>query len=333
MLAVVEAGVAAGVLKKNKEGSIVFPAQPLFDPETGKMNERIMDDKQGNPNDEVILKPSGGTVYITRDLAAIRYRREELGADQILYVVGKEQKRHFKILFAMAEQLGYIERGQARHLDFGHLNVDGKKMKSRSGLFVLLDAILDDSIAAAEELILERKTEDGEAGELTPEERETARRVGIAAVEFNDLRQDRRTDIEYSPEAAKTFESGGSPYIQYTYARLRSIERKAATKSTAETAKLPKELPADMSSGDRAVLRRLAEYPETISEASEKNAPHRVGMYLTELAKDLNSFYRDSPVLSSKGAVREFRLALVAAARQVFENGAEQLHIELPERM
>lgn len=329
MTQVVEEGLTKGVLKKNEEGAVVFPAQPLLDPTTRETHEHAMQDSKGNDRDEIVLKPNGGTVYITRDLAAIKYRTQELGAEHISYVVGKEQKRHFLILFTMAEQLGYIERGQAEHLDFGHLNVGGKKMKSREGKVVLLDDLLDEAVAAAEELIKERKQVEGDSSEFTPEEQETARRVGTAAVEFNDLRQDRKSDIEFNPEIAKTLESGQSPYIQYTYTRLRSIERKAGADAMPESVRIPE----DLSPQEKAVIGDLAKFPSVVDEAAKRKAPHRVAGYLTELSKDITAFYRDQKVLTSDEKTRNFRLGLVAAARQVLENGSALLHIELPERM
>ena len=335
MAEVVEEGLAKGVLRRDSNGAVVFPSQPIYDPEVGQVNEQAMQDRDGNPSDEEIVKANGSTLYLTRDLAAIKYRTQELGVDQIYYVVGKEQKDHFKMLFAMAEQLGYVERDQAQHLDFGHLRIGGGKMSSSSGEVVMLGEVLDEAQAAAEELIVSKRQEaEGsklDRTDLTDEEREGARRVGIAALEFNDLYNGRHKDIEFNPEIARSLEKG-SPRVQYAYTRLRSIQRNAEAEGVdinPDAVAVPK----DLTSAEKVVIRRLAEYPAIVAAASRKRAPHRVARYVYDLAQESNAFYKDCPVLNQPDEIRDFRLALIAATCQVVENAAKKLHIELPERM
>ena len=325
----VEEAEERNVLRRNEEGAVVFPGQSLYDPANGKMNDGIMKDQQGIARDEVILKPSGGTVYLTRDLAAIRYRTQELHVDKILYVIGKEQQKHCLMLFAMAEQLGYIERGQAEHISFGHLNVDGRKMKSRSGKIALLNDVLDESIEAAGAVVRSRNA-DASTRSSDMDDLDTqgiAEQVGISAVIFNDLKQDRLRDIEFSPDAAQHVESGQCPYLQYAYCRLKAISEKAGESGSIER------IPEQISALEKGILVHLAAFPKAIREAVEKNAPHKIATYMTDLSQLTNNFYTHYPVAKADGDVRGFRLALVEACQQVMLNASDLLHIELPDRM
>lgn len=330
MAPAVEEGLARGVLKKNAEDAVVFPGQPLYDPTSGKTNDKIMRGKGDEYRDEVILKPSGGTVYLTRDLAAIRYRMQELGATKLLYVIGKEQQKHCMMLFNMAEQLGYIQRGQAEHISFGHLNIDGRKMKSRGGKMALLNDVLDEAIQAAESVMTAKNgATDSRSTELSSSEMEdSARKVGVSAVIFNDLRQDRQRDIEFVPDIAQHVESGQCPYIQYTCCRLAAILAKHPRES--RDMECVNEEPSPL---ERSMLVQLAAFPRTIQEAVKSNSPHRIAAYMTELSQLANNFYTTHPVSKSEGAVRAFRLRLVESCHQVLLNAAHLLHIELPDRM
>jgi arginyl-tRNA synthetase len=329
MLPTVQDSLSRGVLKTNASGAIIFPAQPLGSPTTGIINDRVMLDPDGNPRDEIIIKPTGGTVYLTRDLAAIRYRGQELGADKILYVIGKEQYSHCLELFAMADQMDYMPLGCAEHISFGHLNVDGRKMKSREGKVALLNETLDESVAAAASMLQIRKTERGDhSRELTPEEVKTARQIGIGAVIFNDLKQNREKDIEFDPDKAKSLEAGSSAYIQYTNSRLGSILQKVGEPEPLET------VPEGLAITEKRIVTEMARLPLVIKEAALLNSPHKIASYLTEFCQTLNLFYQEQPIATASSDIeRNFRLNLVKAARQVINNSADLLHLELPEKM
>ena len=329
MTGVVEEGLALEVLQRDKDGSIVMPFQPLTDPTSGKVNERIMLDSHGEARDELVVKPSGGTVYITRDLAAIRYRAQELEADRILYVVGHEQEPHFLKLFNMVHQLGYAALGTAEHVSFGLLTVDGKKMKSREGKVVLLDSLLDQSIDAASELLKSRKVEQGDEGELTEEELEIARQIGVSALIFNDLKQDRTGNIRFEADAvAKALEPGKSSYIQYTDSRLKSMLEKVGDPPELE------EMPESLSDEEKRLLVEIARLPQVVDEAARHNAPHKLASYLTAFCQSINTFYVQSPVAKADSEIEKvFRSHLVKASQQVIANTSDLLHIELPGRM
>lgn len=327
MPSTVSEALEAGVLRLNEEGAVVFPSQPLADPRTGAINDKLMLSQEGEPRDEIIVKPSGGTVYLTRDLAAARYRSQELGADKVLYVIGKEQRVHCLELFAMAEQLGYFALGDAVHISFGHLNMDGRKMKSREGKVVLLNDILDEMTEAADDLLTSRYGGDEAAAELL-EDQDIARQIGTSALVFNDLRQDRENDIEFNPEAAKTLEVGGSVYVQYTNARLRRLLEKAGPLEPMQ------EVPELLTDGERLLVSEMARFPLVIADAARTNNPHKVANFLSQFCRTASSFYHDTPIIKAEShAERVFRLHVVAAATQVIENAADILHIELPEKM
>jgi arginyl-tRNA synthetase len=327
MAPTVDDAIQKGVLRTNDDGAVVFPSQPLIN-HSGKPNNRIMLDQNGEPRDEIIVKPSGGTVYLTRDLAAIAYRSAELHADKVLYVIGKEQEPHTMELFAMATQMGYLTLGNLVHISFGHLNVEGRKMKSRAGKVVLLNDILDESQEAAMDMILKRKAERGDGTPLTAKEIITARQIGLSALIFNDLRQDRRRDIEFNPDMATNIEEGGSVYIQYTDARLTRVIEKVGQVGELTT------IPAEISDDERSILLEMARLPFVIKEASEQNMPNKLATYLTDLCQSINAFYNEKPVVNAPTEEeRIFRTHLLKAAKQVIENTSRLLHIELPGEM
>lgn len=327
MTPTVEEAVARGVLTINEDGAVVFPSQPLVDAH-GKTNDRIMLGPKGEPRDEIIVKPSGGTVYLTRDLAAIRYRAQELGADKILYVIGKEQQVHCIELFNMAHQMGYIALGDAEHVSFGHLTVDGRKMSSRKGKISMLDTIIDSSVEEALEAMVKRRRDGDTESEPTEEEREIARKLGISTLIFDDLRQDRTKDIEFDPEASRDIEAGRAMYLQYTNARLSGVLGKLGEVEKLET------VPEDISPEERTLVMEIARLPYVIKEAAELSAPHKLATYITQFCKTANVFYNESPILNAEdNSQRIFRANLAKAAQQVINNTAYLLHIELTDRM
>lgn len=323
MAEAVEEALERGVIVRRPDGAVVFPSQPVYDPMAAKWLDTAMVDQDGEPRDEIVLKPTGGTVYLTRDLAAIRYRTQALGAEKLLYVIGKEQRIHCLVLFTMAEQLGYIRHGQALHTAFGHLNVEGRKMRSRAGRIVLLNDLIDAALAAATELARERGAA---AGLDAAQQAEVARKVGIGSLIYNDLRQDRQTDIEFNPDVAGSLEAGQGPYIQYAYARLRSI-----------TDKFPggedPSVPAEPHATEMDLFFHLAGFPGVVAEAAARNAPHRVAAWVNRLAQLSNAFYHARSIKDAAEPERSYLLAVVKAAQRGFESASELLHMELPEQM
>jgi arginyl-tRNA synthetase len=327
MESVIKEGLDKSVLKKDNDGAVVFPSQPLTDPVTGAINSKLMIGENDEPRNEIIVKSNGGSVYITRDLATIKYREQELKVDKILYVVGKEQKSHFLELFNMADQLNYMPLGKAIHISFGHLNIDGKKMKSRAGKVVLLNDLIDEAIEAASNMLVERKEEDNK--ELDELEKQIAEHVGISALIFNDLKQNREKDIEFQPDFAKTLEAGSAAYIQYTNARINSVLRKVT-----ETV-LPVDLKSiELSKIEKELILLLSQFPLIIKDAAEHNMPNKIGNYLTEICQAFNVFYQEMPILKAETKeLLSFRLSLSANTSQVIKNASNLLQLQLPDNM
>lgn len=333
MPAAIQEAVEKGVLQIHENGAIVLAGRTLKDPMTGKADDNVMKSRLSeNDNtmvwrDEIVVKPSGGTVYLTRDIAAIKYRAQELKAEKILYVIGREQERHCLMLMNIASEMDIIPLGNARHLSFGHLKINGKKMGSRKGEIRLLNDVLDDSIAAASRLLSEHKERQQLDPALTMEEEEAARVIGTGTLIYNDLRQDREGDIEFDPASASEIKTGGCPYIQYTHCRLKSISEKCPEETDTGV------VPDTFSALERFLVRELALFPRALAEALEANAPHRIAVYVDQLTQTANAFYHAHDVAKANGKERTFRLALVRSCQQVIKNAMALLHIELPNRM
>jgi arginyl-tRNA synthetase len=297
------------------------------------------------PRDEIIRKPDGGTVYLTRDLAAIFYRAKMLHADKIIYVIGKEQANHCLELFNIASQLGHMSLGNAVHVSFGHINVAGRKMKSREGKVVLLNDLLDESINAAQHMLrlhkaegrgidIEDDTNDEyvRALELSEEEEEAARMIGTGALIFDDLKQDRMKDIEFNPDLAGSIQEGAATYVQYTHARFTRLLGHDQEELPPLTT-----IPDSLHPTEQELVFQLSQLPLVVAEAADENAPHKLAVYLSALCHTANNFYAECPIMRKGVAVapveRTFRLQLAAATRQVIRNSANLLHLELPDRM
>ena len=326
--AVAEA-VSLGVLRKNPDGSVVFPSQPLTDPRTMETNAKAMMQKDGSPKDEIIVKPSGGTVYMTRDIAAILYRTRELGAKKLLYVIGKEQGDHCIELFNIAHQMGAVALGSAQHISFGHLNVDGKKMSSRSGKVVLLGELLDNSAEVAAGVLASRSNSDEQEEDL-PE------KVGVSATIFNDLKQDHAKDIEFDPERDldKMVEQGAL-YIQLTYARILGILQKVQEIDITQLDD-GKNYPEHLHKSERDIVLRIGQFPDVVQVAAKTYQPSKIATYMSNLAQELNTFRQVSELKvidSNTRSMLEFRTRMLQSAAQTLENAAALLHIELPQKM
>lgn len=327
MTPTIEEGLEQGVLKINEKGAVIFPAQELVNGK-GQRNSRIMLSRTGEARPEELVKDTGGTMYLTRDLAAIRYRAEELGVDKILYVIGKEQQVHCIKLFNMADQIGYMSLGDAEHVSFGHLTLNGRKMKTRKGKVVLLTDVIDDTLVEAESSMKIHKQQRGDDSELTDAEKETARKIAMSTLVFNDLQQDRENDIAFNPDAVQGVEAGKATYILYTNTRLQGVIDKAGDVDEL------KEVPEGLSREEGELVVHLGRLPEVVKEAAELSAPHKLANYLTQLCKLANVFYNEKSVLEAgTEAERIFRIHLMKSTQQVIKNTSFLLHMELPERM
>jgi arginyl-tRNA synthetase len=273
-------------------------------------------------NPAIIRKADGGFLYATTDLATIRYRIEEWSADQIWYVVGMPQQLHFRQIFEAAARWG--KTGDFRHIAFGSiLGEDRKMMKTRSGDNVGLVELLDEARARAAAIIGEK------SAHLSPEEAaEVADIVGIGAVKFAELSQNRLTDYVFSWDRMLALQGDTAPYLQYSHVRIRSIFRKLDADFSAKDTKLSLSSPEEIH-----LARLLARFGEVLPLVIEDHRPNLLANYLLELARAFHSFFEACPVLKSDEPVKSSRLALCELSSRVLEKGLGLLGIHCPERM
>jgi arginyl-tRNA synthetase len=273
-------------------------------------------------NPAIIRKADGGFLYATTDLATIRYRIEEWNADQIWYVVGMPQQLHFRQIFEAAARWG--KTGDFRHIAFGSiLGEDRKMMKTRSGDNVGLVELLDEARARAAAIIGEK------SAHLSPEEAaEVADIVGIGAVKFAELSQNRLTDYVFAWDRMLALQGDTAPYLQYSHVRIRSIFRKLDAVFSAKDAKLTLSAPEEIH-----LARLLARFGEVLPLVLEDHRPNLLANYLLELARAFHSFFEACPVLKSDEPVKSSRLALCELSSRVLEKGLGLLGIHCPERM
>ena len=265
----------------------------------------------------LIKKSDGATLYVTRDLSAALYRHRTYDFAKAVYVVGNEQSLHFKQLKAVLKKLGFDWADDISHVPFGMIMKDGKKMSTRKGRVVLLEEVLAESIELALRNIENKNPE------LTNKD-EVARQVGVGAVIFNDLKNDRMNNIEFSLEDILKFEGETGPYLQYTNARAHSILRKASTPASA-SAGLNDEYSFD-------IVKHLLAFPSVIERAFEKMEPSVIAKYLIDLAQSFNRYYGHIRILENDGELPN-RLALIKSITIVLEEGMNLLGMEAPQEM
>ena len=274
----------------------------------------------------IIRKKDGGFLYATTDLAAVRYRFGDLGADRAIYVVDARQRQHFAMVFEVAKMAGWIGDGRAEHVMFGTiLGEDGKPFKTRSGDTVRLWDLLDEAVERAAKVIEEKNpTLSGD------EKREIAEIVGLGAVKYADLSSDRVKDYVFSWERMLAFEGNTSPYLQNAYVRIQSIFRKGGVS--------PDDIDASalaiVEPAERALAVALAQFAPTVEAVGETLEPHRLCNYLFELASTYHQFYERCPVLKADDdKARASRLLLCHATARVLAKGLSLLGIRTLDRM
>jgi arginyl-tRNA synthetase len=335
---VVEALNAMGLVTESRGAQCVF--LPEF---KGKDDE---------PFPFIVQKSDEGYLYATTDLAAIRYRVGELKADRVLYVVGAPQALHFRMLFAVARKAGFTpENVSLEYIPFGTvMGADGKPFRARAGGTVKLMDLLEEAVTKALELV-ERKNADDVAANraqpLTDEARkDIAETVGIGAVKYADLSQNRASDYVFSWDKMLSMVGNTAPYMQYAYARIHSIVEKAQKAGTGDsgpgtgTASLsgprsPVPSPVFVLShpAERALAVKLLQFAETIQAVGEECLPNILCAYLYDLAGLFMGFYENCPVLQSAEPLRASRLAMCDLTGRVIQKGLALLGIGTIERM
>jgi arginyl-tRNA synthetase len=274
----------------------------------------------------IIRKSDEASTYALRDLATIDYRFKTYKPERILYVVGHEQALHFKQIFEVAGRLGY-DSSKLTHVNFGLMRLPEGKMSTRKGRLILLEALFD---KAAETVlaIIKEKNPDLKDKDIVAEQ------VGISAVVFSSLMNDRVKDSEFSWEKATDFEGDTGPYVQYTHARACSVMRKAGEKKL----KMPDTKKADFSvliqPKERQLITALDQFPDQVLGVLVDNKPHIIAQYLLRLAHAYNEFYQQCPILTADNkALVGARLLLNDCSRQVLENGLSLLGLAGPQEM
>ena len=269
----------------------------------------------------LILRSDGATLYITRDLAAAHYRKETYAFDKCLYVVAYQQNLHFKQLFKILELMGKDWARGMEHVAFGMVSYEGRALSTREGYVVYLEDLLKQAIDKAREII-EQKSPN------LPNKDEVARQVGVGAVVYFDLHNDRMKDIDFRWERALNFDGETGPYVQYTHARCCSVLRKAPEDQAEPDYSLLTDDEA------REVLMLLAAFPETVLRASEVNEPSLITRHTTQLAQAYNKYYFEHRIVTPDDpAGTAARLALTRAVRDTIRTGLYLIGIEAPERM
>jgi arginyl-tRNA synthetase len=287
--------------------------------------------KEGNPMPFIIQKSDGAFLYATTDLAALRYRVDELKADEIIYITDARQKLHFEMLFKVAQMAGWKKNTNLVHVTFGSvLGEDGKPLKTRSGENVKLKELLDEAVKRAKDVVEEKNPQLSEA-----EKEEIAQAVGIGAVKYADYSNNRTSDYIFSFDKMLAMDGNTAPYMQYAYARVKSIGRKGEERGI-DTAK---EL-ADLKqinineAAEFELAKQLIRYNEAFNTAIADFKPNFLTAYLYDLAGKFSAFYNACPVLDAEPKTRASRLLLCELTAQIIRHGLENLlGIKTIERM
>lgn len=281
---------------------------------------------EGAPLPLIVRKSSGGYLYATTDLAALRYRVRTLGARRVVYVTDARQKQHFAMVFEVARMAGWLAEGvRVEHVPFGTvLGEDGKPFKTRSGDTVRLSDLLDEAEERARAIIVEK---DPALDEHT--RNRVARVVGIGAIKYADLSSDRVKDYVFSWSRMLSFDGNTAPYLQNAFVRIRSIFRRAGLEAPPAGADVDVREPAE-----RALVLALLRFPAVVASVAESLEPHRLCGYLYDLASAYHQFYEHCPVLSApEPALRDSRLVLSDLTARTLSRGLDFLGIDVVEQM
>ena len=269
----------------------------------------------------LILRSDGATLYMTRDLAAAKYRKDTYDFDKSLYVVAYQQDLHFRQLFKVLELMGYDWAKQCEHVAFGMVSFEGGALSTREGHVVYLDDLLHQAIDKAR-AIIDEKSPDLENKD------EVARQVGIGAVVFFDLYNNRIKDIDFTWERALNFDGETGPYVQYTHARAGSVLRKAEGVDTANP-----DFAALSDPFSQDVVRLIEQFPDVLKSAVNRSEPSMVTRFCVDLAQAFNKFYYENKVMVDEPGTRAARLLLTRATKQVLRQALYLIGVEAPERM
>lgn len=288
---------------------------------------QIVDLSEYNMTPALIKKKDGSTLYITRDLAAVLYRKETYDFDKCIYVVASQQNLHFQQLFKIVSLMGFDWADKCVHVPFGMVSLEDGTMSTRKGKVVFLLDVLTKAIEKTKEVIAEKNVAEEDIDQ-------TAKDVGIGAVMFQELSNNRIKDYVFSWDKVLNFEGETGPYVQYTHARACSVLRNAGASAEAVLNGTAK---PDMKyiTGEAAyeLVKAIASFPEVVQDAAAKYEPSVVTRHIIDVAQFFNKFYHDEHILVDNEEEKQAKLALVYAAKQTIANGLALLGIAAPERM
>ena len=278
---------------------------------------------------KLLLRADGTSVYMTQDIGTAEMRFNDFPIDKMIYVVGNEQNYHFQVLSLLLDRLGFKWGKDLVHFSYGMVELPNGKMKSREGTVVDADDLIEQMISDA------KRTSDelGKFKDMSNDEKqEIACIVGLGALKYFILKVDARKNMLFNPAESIDFNGNTGPFIQYTYARIRSIMRNAA----AQNIQIPAELPADAPLNDKEMklIQKMDDFKIAVHDAGENYNPAGIANYCYELTKDFNQFYHDYSILSADTEAEKLtRIVLAANVAKTIKNGMELLGIEVPERM
>ena len=273
---------------------------------------------------KLLLRTDGTSVYMTQDIGTAKLRFQDFPIDQMIYVVGNEQNYHFQVLSLLLDKLGFSWGKDLIHFSYGMVELPNGKMKSREGTVVDADELMDEMIETA------RKMSEGRLKGVPEEEMDNVFRIiGLGALKYFILKVDPRKNMLFNPQESIDFNGNTGPFVQYTYARIRSVLRKSeeADAATDITAYEPNDKEIE-------IIQRIADFPSVVSEAGRSYSPAVIANYVFELAKGYNQFYHDYSILKEEdGVARAFRLSLSRTVADIIRRGFSLLGVEVPERM
>ncbi len=277
---------------------------------------------------KLLLRSDGTSVYMTQDIGTAKLRYQDYPIDKMIYVVGNEQNYHFQVLSLLLDKLGFKWGKELVHFSYGMVELPEGKMKSREGTVVDADDLMDDMVKNAKDMSAEM----GKLKDLSQEEADKISTIiGLGALKYFILKVDPRKNMTFNPKESIDFNGNTGPFVQYTYARIQSVLRKAADKQIAEAFDAAAVTPNDK---EIALVQRLVDFPAIVAEAGKNYSPALVANYVYELVKEYNQFYHDYQILGEPDAnVRGFRLVLSRTIGNIIRQGFWMLGIEVPDRM
>ena len=309
---IVEQGLAKGVFFKKEDGSV------WCDLTADGLDEKL------------VLRSDGTSVYITQDMGTATQRVKDYpDVKGMVYTVGNEQDYHFKVLFLILKKLGYDWASKLYHLSYGMVDLPSGKMKSREGTVVDADDLISEMQQTAKEISQELGKLDGYTEQ---QKEELYRTIGLGALKYYILKVDPKKRILFDPKESIDFQGNTGPFVQYTYARIRSILRKYNEVATGKPQVT--NLPNELHEKEKTLLRSIGQFPAVVQDAADNYSPALVANYVYDLVKDFNSFYQNVSILGEQDPIKlDFRVALCRKISEIIAEAFKMLGIQVPERM